>query len=60
METRPIRKKYSHAIANANKIKKRKEAEARQKKRNLRSDTEQLAKLDEGSYKIVMLQKENI
>ena len=48
--TRPIRKKYSHSIANAKKNQKHKEAEARQKQRNTRSNEKQLDKLDKGGY----------
>ena len=46
METRPIRKNYSHVIADENKKRKRKHAEARQELRNNRSPEQQLAKLD--------------
>lgn len=44
------REKYSHAIADAKKRRKRAEAEARQEERNQRSTAAQLAKLDAFGY----------
>ena len=44
------REHYSHAIADAHKKQKRKEAEARQGKHNQRTNDEQLAKLDTGGF----------
>ena len=50
MTTRPVRKKYSHIIADAHKTKKRKEAEKRVEIRAGRSNKQQLACLDAGGY----------
>lgn len=47
---RPIRKKYSHAIANEHKEQKRKEAEVRQIIRSKRTNAQQLAKLNAGGF----------
>jgi len=46
MADRPIRKKYSHAIADKHKEQKREEAEARQQIRKQRTDKQQLQKLN--------------
>ena len=51
MATRPIRAKYSHAIADARKIRKYQEARKRQVVRNTRNNVEQLAKLNAGNFK---------
>lgn len=48
--SRPIRKRYSHAIADKAKDKRREEAKERQQTRNQRSNKQQLAKLDTGGY----------
>jgi hypothetical protein len=45
-----IRAKYSHAIANAKKARKREEAEARQAVRDQRSTTDQIARLNSGGH----------
>ena len=50
MTIRAVRKKHSHAVADAKKTEKRKQAEERQKQRKLRSNAEQLAILDKGDY----------
>lgn len=45
-----VRERYSHAKADNQKKMKRKEAEARVEARASRTDEQQLAKLDAGSY----------
>lgn len=45
-----IRERYSHAIADKHKDKKREDAIVRLKARKTRSHKQQLAKLDAGSY----------
>ena len=47
---RPIRKRYSHTIADKAKDKRRMEAEERQQARSQHSNKQQLAKLDTGGY----------
>lgn len=42
--------KYNHKIADANKAQRRVECEDRQTTRNLRSNAEQIAKLDAGGF----------
>lgn len=46
-----IRERYSHAIADSHKTRKRKEAIVRQELRKGRSNKQQLAKLDASGYK---------
>lgn len=50
MSVRPIRKKYSHAIADAKKAQKRQESEARQEARSKLTDEQQLARLDKNGH----------
>ena len=45
-----IRERYSHAVADKHKDKKREDAIVRQKVRKQRNNKQQLAKLDSGSY----------
>jgi hypothetical protein len=45
-----VRERYSHAIADKYKDKKRQEADARLKLRKAHSNKQQLAKLDAGGY----------
>lgn len=48
-----VRERYSHAIANEKKKRKRKGAESRQQQRNSRSNAQQLNKLDAGGWAAV-------
>lgn len=50
MNARPIRKRYSHAIADKAKKQRRKDAEARAEARRQRGNKEQLARLDAGGW----------
>lgn len=50
MNVRPIRKRYSHKIADEAKKQRRVEANQRQQERNKRSNQQQIAKLDTGGF----------
>ena len=47
---KPVRKNYSHAIADKHKEQKRNEAEIRQRVRSKRTNAQQLAKLNAGRF----------
>lgn len=47
---RATRAKYSHKIADTKKVRKREEAETRQKARDTRSDKDQIINLNDGGH----------